>query len=250
MTNARNAKNAREKSAAMRAATARAEARRRTLVILSAVVAVLVVAVGATILVRTASHNQSVAQAAAEQPPANVTKDGAVIVGDSSAPVTITAYEDFQCPACAAFEKENRTQIEAWIAAKTVKVEYRPIAFLDDKSTTGYSTRALIAAAAVVDKAPSTFPAFHQLLFDNQPAEGTAGLTDSQLVDYATQAGADAAAVRTALEKSSFKGWTQKVTEGFFTKKYTGTPTVLVNGTQLKDWSATALADAVTKAQG
>lgn len=248
MTNARTAKSAREKSAEMRAQAARQETRKRNTLVLAAVLAVLAVAVGATVLVRTATHDQAVAQAAAEAPPANVNADGGIVVGDGGAKVTITTYEDFQCPACASFEEANATQIEKWIADGTVKVEYRPIAFLDEQSTTGYSTRALVAAAAVVDKTPSAFPAFHKLLFANQPAEGSAGLDDAKLVELAGQAGGDTAAVQTALSQGKFKGWTAKVTDAFFTAKYTGTPTILVNGTQLKDWSPTALAAAVQKA--
>ena len=247
MTNARTAKNARERSAEMRAQAARAETRRRSMVVLSAVLAVIVVAVGATILVRTASADKA-AQAAASTP-ANLT-DGGILVGSASAPVTITTYEDFQCPACKSFEDANAAQIDAWVKAGTVKVVYRPISILDRASTTQYSTRALNAAAAVVDSTPTAFPAFHELLFANQPAEGSAGLTDGQLLDFATQAGADTGAVRTALAKRSYDPWVTTVTDAFSKAGYTGTPTILVNGTKLTDWSPTALADAVTKAQG
>ena len=66
------------------------------------------------------------------------------------------------------------------------------MAFLDRASTTNYSSRALDAAAAVVDTAPGSFQAFHDLLYANQPEEGSAGLTDAQLLDYAVQAGAAA----------------------------------------------------------
>lgn len=247
MTNARTAKNAREKSAEMRAAAARAEARRRSLVILSAVVAVLVVAVGATILVRTASHEKAVQTAAST--PSNLT-DGGILVGQASAPVTITTYEDFQCPACKSFEDENAAQLDEWVKAGTVKVIYRPVSILDRYSSTEYSTRSLNAAASVVTASPTAFPAFHKLLFANQPAENTAGLTDAQLVDFAKQAGADATAVEAALAARTYDPWVAKVTEDFSKAGYTGTPTVLVNGTKLEDWSAASLADAVKKAQG
>ena len=247
MTNARTVKNAREKAAEMRAQAARSEARRRTLVVVSVVLAVIVAAVGATIVVRTASHDKA-AQAAASTP-SNLT-DGGIVVGQAAAPVTITVYEDFQCPACKSFEDANATQIDGWVKAGTVKVTYRPVSILDRYSSTEYSTRALNAAAAVVDASPAAFPAFHKLLFANQPAENSAGLTDGQLVDFATQAGADANAVRTALAKRSFDPWVTTVTDAFSKAGYTGTPTVLVNGEKLTDWSPTALAAAVTKAQG
>ena len=111
-------------------------------------------------------------------------------------------------------------------------------------------TSAVSLAAAVVTASPAAFPAFHKLLFANQPAENTAGLTDAQLVDYAKQAGADATKVEAALAARSYDPWVTKVTDEFSKAGYTGTPTVLVNGTKLEDWSAAALAAAVTKAQG
>ncbi len=75
-----------------------------------------------------------------------------VMVGDESAPKTITVYEDLQCPVCQAFEDATggRRSTKA-VADGKVKVEYRLIAFLDDASTTDYSSRALNALMVVLD---------------------------------------------------------------------------------------------------
>jgi protein-disulfide isomerase len=258
MVNARQAKSAREKAAAMRAETARQESRRRTITIVSAVVAVIVVAVGAGVLIQTARHNQEMKQQAATAPPANLTNGGFLVDASSTTPtasgtagatpsakpaakVTIETWEDFQCPACQQFEKENADQIAQWVADGTVKIMYHPVAILDRSSTTNYSTRSLNAAAAVINTAPESFLKFHKLLFDNQPPEGGDGLPDSQLIDYAVQAGAKRADVEPAVTGQKYLGWTAKVSDSFdqrFTKpnKRAGTPTVLVNGTQVADW--------------
>ncbi len=247
MTNARTAKSAREKSAEMRARAAREEARRRNLLVLSAVLAVLVVVVGAWVIVRSASHEQAVTAAASARPPRNLV-DGGILVGDTAATVTITRYEDFQCPACKSFENQNAAQLEKMVSDGTVKILYKPVSILDRASTTQYSTRALTAAAAVVDTSPSAFPAFHKLLFANQPAEGGAGLTDAQLVALATQAGADGAAVQTALSRRSYATWIATATDDFSKAGFTATPTVLVNGTKVEDWTPAKLATAVQQA--
>ena len=38
---------------------------------------------------------------------------------------------------------------------------------------------------------PDAFLKFHTIAYDNQPAEGSAGVPDSTLIDWAVQAGAD-----------------------------------------------------------
>jgi protein-disulfide isomerase len=255
VTNARTVKSAREqKSAELRAAAARKEARRRTLLISVVVAVVVVLVVGITVIVRQAAHDQAVAGAASPGGvPANLQADGGIvsITGTPPAgktPVTVELWEDFQCPACRAFEDANHTQLEAWAKQGVVKLVYKPVAFLDRASTTNYSTRALIAAAAVVDSDPAVFTAFHDLLYTNQPEEGSAGLTDAKLADLAARAGASRDVVVKALSSQQYKAWTVQRTDEF-TKKFTGTPTVLVDGKEVgADGSASIISPATLKA--
>jgi protein-disulfide isomerase len=236
MVNARQAKTAREKAAEMRAEAARRESRNRAIAIVAAVIAVIVVAVGAGIIIQVAKHNQDVKTAAATAPPANLT-DGGFVIGNANAKVTVEVYEDFQCPACQNFESLDGKQLAAWAADGTVKLVYRPVAILDHQSSTNYSTRALNALAAVINAKPAAFAKFHQLLFDNQPPEGGSGLPDSQLIDYAVQAGVDKAAVESAITTQKYQTWTQKVSDDFSKKGFNSTPTILINGKQLKDYA-------------
>jgi protein-disulfide isomerase len=249
VTNARTARSTRDKAAELRAQAARQEARRRNILVAAVVAAVLVVIVGVVILVQTLNHDQQAKVNAASAPPANLV-DGAFVVGNSSAKVTIDLYEDFLCPACNSFEKANAAQLKAWADAGTAKLAYRPVAILDQQSQDRYSTRSLNAAAAVIAVAPKSFPKFHELLFANQPPEGGAGLTDDQLVQFAVQAGAPQAAVRDAVTKLTYQGWTAKTTEDFSKKGYNSTPTIVVNGTKIEDWSPDKLKAAVEKAAG
>ena len=117
MTNARTARTERERKAAeLRAATARRQARRRSLVVTSAVAGVLAAVVAAFVLVHAASGRD----AASGATPAHVTAAGGIVVGQASAPVTLVAYEDFLCPVCAEFESGNAAQLKGWIADGTV----------------------------------------------------------------------------------------------------------------------------------
>jgi protein-disulfide isomerase len=248
MVNARQARTAREKAAVMRAEAARKESRNRAVAIVAAVIAVIVIAVGAGVIIQIAKHNQDVKTAAATAPPKNLANDG-FVDGRSGAKVTIEVWEDFQCPACRNFESLNAAQLSNWITAGKVKLEYHPVAILDRFSSTEYSTRALNAAAAVIDTKPSAFVKFHSLLFANQPDENSAGLTDSRLIELAIQAGADRTAIESAITGRKFKGWIMKVNDEFQTvKHFEGTPTLVINGKVIKDYSPDKVKAAVETA--
>ncbi|MFZ0159972.1 MAG: thioredoxin domain-containing protein [Kineosporiaceae bacterium] len=248
MTNARTAKSTREKAAELRAEAARAEARRRTFMITGAVAAVIAVLVAGVILVKTASDNAKARDVAASAPPANLF-DGGILSGSSSAKVTIEAYEDFLCPACRSFETANAAQIDAWVKAGTVKVVYRPVAILDDRTTpAGYSTRALNAAAAVLNSSPTSFVAFHRALFDAQPEEGGPGLTDDKLIELAVTAGATKSAIEPVIREQKYKLWTQTSTDAFSKAGFNATPTIVVNGKKIADSAPATLKAAVEAA--
>lgn len=237
--------NRQAKAAAMRAQAAKAEARRRQLIVGSAVLAVLVLVVGVFVLVQNTRRDSETSDAAI---PANLGPKNSIVVGQASAPVTVAVYEDFLCPACLQFEQANGAQLDAWVKAGTVKIEYRPVSILDQKSSTDYSTRALNAAAAVVNSTPSAFPAFHKALFAEQPPEGGPGLTDQKLIDLAVAAGAPKEAITTAVKDLAYKGWTIRTTEQASKDGLAGTPWVLVNGEEVKDWSPAKFKAAVEAA--
>ncbi len=152
------------------------------------VVAVLAVIIGLTVW----GINQDTSGEKASTVPSGVTDDFGVLLGDANAETSIVLYEDLQCPICADFESAAGEQLQAAIDDGTAQVELRLVSFLDDASTTDYSSRAANAAFVVLDTSgPEVFKKFHDLLFANQPEEGGAGLTDEQLIEYAVQAGAD-----------------------------------------------------------
>jgi protein-disulfide isomerase len=246
MTNARTARNARDRAAILRAEAARREARRRSIVVTGVVAAVLSAVVATFVLVQTLQReNATTAGSATPRTGAN----GAVTVGAAAAPVTIVAYEDFQCPACKNFEDANAAQLADWLAKGQVKVEYHPIAFLDRASTDDYSTRALNAAATVLDLAPAGYARFHEALYAEQPAEGGPGLSDDRLVQLAVAAGAPEAQARADIEGLRFESWTAKVTDAASKAGVNQTPTVIVDGKALADYSPQAVAAAVTAAR-
>jgi protein-disulfide isomerase len=253
MGNARQAKNAREKAALLRQEEQRRQVRRRNLTIGVSTAAVLALVIGMTVLVRTLNNQQQAKKAAAAAPPANLytATDGlsGVLYGKPTATATVTVYEDFQCPACKAFEEADQTLLRSYADQGKIKIVYRPVAILDRSSTTNYSTRAGSAAAAVLTIAPDKYTPFHDALFKAQPEEGSAGLPDSQLVDLAVQVGVPKATIEPLITTQKYSGWLTKVTSDF-AKKYNSTPTILLNGTQIKDYDPAKLKAALDKAAG
>jgi protein-disulfide isomerase len=173
--------------------------------------------------------------------------------GKDSAPVHLVMYEDFMCPICGQFEKDEADFLAQQVAAGSVQVEYRPIAILDRESNgTNYSTRSANAAGCVLSEAgPVAAGKMHDLLYANQPEENSDGLPDSQLVDLAVQAGADKSTVQTCIDDQKYKGWVANVTDQSSKDGVTGTPTAVLDGTML-DSNTTlvpaAFQQAVTKA--
>jgi protein-disulfide isomerase len=211
------------------------------------------VAVGVNVVIRQAQHDTAVAAAQAPSgTPRNVgggfgIPTGPATTSDGKPRVVVEMYEDFQCPICKEFEAADGAALKSWQQQGIVQLVYHPVAFLDRASSTNYSTRALEAAVSVQDSSPSSFQAFHDLLYANQPAEGSAGLPDSTLEDLAAQAGANRATVASDLSSQRFKGWTVQATDAF-SQKYTGTPTVLVDGKQVQALDLASLKAAVAAA--
>jgi protein-disulfide isomerase len=235
-----------EKRAAEAAARARADHRRRT--VIGAVTAVVLLALA--VIITVAVQSQRTTASANAIVPAHTIDHGMVIpVGQSTAPVTVDLYEDLQCPNCKAFEDQSGATLAGLVAAGTVQLHYHPMAFLDSSANQNYSTRALNAAAAVLNAAgPDAYQKFHDLLYAHQPPETGPGLTDEQLIDYAGQAGATGPTVADQIRTVTYRDWTRRVTDQASKDGVTGTPTVLVGGKQLTDLSPNGITTAVQAA--
>ncbi|MFY0405669.1 DsbA family protein [Solicola sp. PLA-1-18] len=244
----------------MRKERERAEKRRRNGITLGimAIVVVLVAVAAFAIVNEVGKSNDPAAQ------PKNTTDDYGIVYDQAASgsepsagaaePVNVTIYEDFQCPVCQAFQEANGDFLDQQVASGAIEIEYRPIAFLNNASSTQYSTRSANTAACVVDTAGAKgFHELQKILYTNQPAEGGAGLTDDQLADYARQAGG--LETESCIKDGTYEKWTEEATEASRDNDVQGTPTVLVdgkvtNGAQGGVPTAEDLQKAITAAQG
>ena len=252
---------AREAARLAREKQKRAEARRRWLIPSGVTVAVVAIAAIVFLVVSTSAPAPQTAAG-----PANMISDGILLTGSGGTMVAtptaaikakgtptptvykkdgvahIVTYVDFTCPACQSFEATNDQTIKSLVDQGTATLEVHPIAILDSHYTVGslYSTRANNVAACVANFAPDSFYPVMEAMYVGQGTEGTAGLSNSQMVSLVHGAGLTNTDVDKCINGVSFKPWvtaaTTRATTGPLPNtslpSVSGTPTVLVNGQQ------------------
>ena len=175
-----------------------------------------------------ASVNVADVPSPAATPPATVAVPGGE--AEAGKPVKVIAYIDFICPVCKRFETTYGESLTNLRNEGKISLEYRPLGFLDRQSTTNYSSRAANAAACVVNSSPEKYADFFNLLFERQPAEGGAGISDNDLKKMATEVGA--ANIDTCVDSKQFRPWVKVATQEAAAVGVTGTPTVFIDGKQ------------------
>jgi protein-disulfide isomerase/uncharacterized membrane protein YphA (DoxX/SURF4 family) len=189
----------------------------------------------------------------------NASVNNGVVVGKAGAPVTVDVFEDFQCPICLQFEQSTGKDIAAKVKAGQIQVRYHMMAFLDSASSGNrYSSRAANAGLCASDISVDDFAKYHDILYGKdssgqqvQPKEGTNGRSNTQLLDYAKQAGIkgnDLTTFQGCMSGELHKALVAAITDNASQRGVTGTPTIMVDGKKLGAVTQAAFDDAVAKA--
>ena len=239
-------KQGRDRGKAKRIVEQQKAAERRRKVTIWTTVAVVLVLVASGLIGWTAMASQSSNSASKLTTPSVAVDDGtAFTIGTGT--VVVDLYEDFMCPVCHEFETQSGATIKQLISTNKVTVRYHPVAILDRASNgTEYSTRAAGAAAAAAEG--GKFIEYHDVLYANQPAENSNGLTNAKLIDLGKSVGLTSAAFSDAINNKTYDAWAGKVTETFAARGYTGTPTIVVAGKQVTGPNQTLPTDAIFSA--
>jgi len=227
---------AQQRAAHVAAKQAAAAARRRRRVVLSAVLATLAVAAVVGIVVGTRSGSGPVSST-----PAGVTAAGGVLVGSSSAPVKVIAYEDLQCPVCGRFERQSGVLLKQAVAAGKVSVEYRIRSFLGPESV-----RAANGLGAA--QAEGKFEALREALYSEQPAEGTGGYSVDTLISTGRDVGLASSSYADAVRSGRYDAWVRATDDRASRDGNVQTPELRVAGralTQAELFDAAALSAAL-----
>lgn len=209
--------------------------RRRTLVVSAAVVGVLGLAAVVGLIAANTGKGGSSAKGGPLVAPSGATgKDAlAIQTGKDAAPSTLTVWEDFRCPACKAFETNYRDTIHDLEAKGLLKVEYHLVTLIDGNMGGSGSLKSANAAACAQDA--GKFAPYHDLLFDNQPEETDDAFgKNAKLLELAGKIdGLDTPGFRTCVEDGTHDSWVNKSQDAFRAGTFRGTPTVLLDGTDI-----------------
>ena len=169
------------------------------------------------------------------QPIQNVSVDDDPARGDATAPVTVVEFTDFQCPACAAMHPILDEVMKSY--GNKVRFVVRDFPLNQHE----YARKAAEAANAA--NAQGKFFEYITVLFKNQKA-----LDVPSLKKYASELGLDRARFDAALDRGVYAAEVQKdVTDGEL-YGVGSTPTIFINGVQLRTLSTEGLKEAIDRA--
>jgi len=159
--------------------------------------------------------------------PAGASAGGdSVVIGEG--PVLVEAFIDFLCPFCRRFELSAGPTLTGLLADGLISLAYHPMNFLDEASTTNYSTRASAASGCAADR--GRFAEYEHALFVNQPPEGGPGLSDAELVRLGGDVGLTDPEFGRCLLGGRYLDWAPYVTARAIGLGVDATPTVFVEG--------------------
>ncbi|MEV0399194.1 thioredoxin domain-containing protein [Actinoallomurus sp. NPDC050550] len=231
MSKAARQRSARERLAEERKRQAQKQQRMRALTIAISALAIVALAVIVTVYVVNKKDKNTYTGALA---PASRMADGRILMGKPGvkAPL-LEMFEDFQCPICKEMESTSGNTIKRLAAEGKVNVIYNPFWLFKEREEPirGNSQRAANAAlCAPADK----WVKYHDTIYKNQPAEGSAGFSNKDLMGWAKDLGFDTPAfeqcVKGMQKQSQIDSMTNYAEQ---TRKVSGTPTVFLNGQSL-----------------
>ncbi len=187
--------------------------------------------------------------------PKNVNSDygfeyDAVAAGGTAGtdPVKVILTEDFQCPACQSFEQQSGAFLADLVKKGEITIEYRPISFLDGQSSNDYSSRALNAALCVLDEGGvEKYKTMHDLLYANQPPEGSTGPDDAALIKTAEAAGVTG--IDSCINTKRFGPWIEDAYDKLADDGFKGTPWVRIDGKNVDSPTPAAMQKAIDAAK-
>ena len=150
-------------------------------------------------------------------------KDGAPVLGNMDAKVTVVEFGDFQCPYCGKYFKQILPEIrEKYIKTGKVRFIYMSFAFLGQESQDS-------AQAAKCAQDQGKFWEYHDYIYNNQQGENRGAFSPENLKAFAIKLGLSSAQFNKCLDEKKYEKYiTNEVQVG---RKFgvKGTPATFIN---------------------
>lgn len=147
-----------------------------------------------------------------------------VTLGNPDAPIKITEFADFQCPACAYFVKTIKPElVEKYIRTGKVSFSFSPYSFIGPES---YAAAEAAYCAADQDK----FWLYYDYLFSHQGAENSGTFSSANLAFFAQQLGLDTTIFSQCIDSHKYQNTVKDANNVAQSYGLSGTPSFVVNG--------------------
>jgi len=159
----------------------------------------------------------------------NITKmrlDGAPVLGDPKAPVTIVEFSDFECPVCRGLHDALRGMLPNYPQVKVIFKDF-PIDQLHPWART-----AALAGRCACQQDPKSFWKLYDLIYDNQDLI-SAGNAYDKMFDYAGRAGLNMDSFKSCITGSKAAAEVDDSLANGQLLDVRSTPTIFVNGRRL-----------------
>ena len=178
-------------------------------------------------------------------------------LGPGNAKDTVIEFYDFQCPICGlasglpgwspSYSSNAGYNVSGQVeqAAEAGKIRFIsvPMSFLDSRSDATQKGSTWAAEAALCANDQGKFWEMHDIIYSNQvtPAQEGVQFTKQQLTSMAAQIqGMNQSQFSDCLQTDKYLIKTQEITNAAFNAGVTGTPTFVINGKVLSDWTTAA----------
>jgi protein-disulfide isomerase len=148
--------------------------------------------------------------------------------GSASAPVVVTEWFDFQCPACRSYAQTRQPDFEKqYVDTGKVRFVSRMFSFLGPESY-------LAAEAAMAAGAQGYYWAFEDTLFQRQGAENSGAFSPDNLKKFAAELGLNQQAFNAALDQGTYRNAVMDQRREGEALGVNATPTFFVNDKKIQ----------------
>jgi protein-disulfide isomerase len=152
--------------------------------------------------------------------------DGAPVLGDPQATITIVEYSDFECPVCRNLHDAIRGILPKYSQMKLIFKDY-PIEAIHPWART-----AALAGRCAYHQDPAAFWKLYDLVYDNQDLISASSAYD-KMVDFATRSGLNAVAFKACMASSQAASEVDASLANGNLLEVRSTPTLFINGRRL-----------------